>query len=252
MEEKMYQVKDIMQMYGISRDTIKYYEKQGMIEPSRNDNGYRVFDMLNVEKLKKILDLRDLGFSVKEVAEMLKDEQVERSGEALLTLRKRTEEEIRTLYKKMEKIRIYERSFYDNKRFLNGFNVEYNFEFCLDCPMIEETDKCSYFVREANILSVNMNGEIVGKRKSNIILNNCDLQERCKKCRKTGEKIAHVYRGMVPYENEAQTKNIIQKNYMDLIKAGYQLKEMVFITKKILKSGEKERLFLDIRIPIEE
>lgn len=252
MEEKLYQVKDIMQMYGISRDTIKYYEKQGFIEPSRNDNGYRVFDIFNVEKMKKILDLRDLGFSVKEVAEMLKDEQVERSGKALLNLRIRTEEEIQTLYKKMEKIRIYERSFYDNKRFVNGFNVEYNFEFCLDCPMIEETDKCSYFVREADVLSINIEGEIVDKRKSSIILNNCDLQERCGKCGKTSEKVARAYRGMILYENEEQTKNVIRKNYTDVQKAGYQLKGVVYVIRKILKRGGQERLFLDIRIPVEE
>ena len=65
MEKKLYQVKDITELFGITRDTIKYYEKQGLITPERSDNGYRVFDTFNVEKLKKILDLRDLGFSVK-------------------------------------------------------------------------------------------------------------------------------------------------------------------------------------------
>lgn len=252
MRERLYQVKDIMQMYGISRDTIKYYEKQGLIEPSRNDNGYRVFDILNVEKLKKILDLRDLGFSVKEVAEMLSDEQVEKGGTVLVQLRQRTEEEIQILYKKLEKIRIYEQKFYSDKRFMDGFNLEYNFEFCVDCPMIEDADKCSYFVREVDIFSVNDKGELTDRRQSKIVLNNCDLQERCQTCKKSKEKIAYVYRGIVPYESEEQMKHIIKKSYITLIKAGYRLKEIIYITKRILKRGEKEQLFLDIRIPVEK
>lgn len=182
MEEKLYQVKDIMDLFGISRDTIKYYEKQGMITPARNDNGYRMFDVFNVEKLKKVLDLRDLGFSVKEVTEMLKDEKKEVSGERLIHLRKQTEEEIRILHHKLEKIRIFERNYHDNKRYMDGFNVEYNIDFCLDCPMIENRDKCTYFVRNVDVGLLDDDGNITGWKQGSIVLNHCDFRERCQKC----------------------------------------------------------------------
>ncbi len=252
MEEKLYQVKDIMQMYGISRDTIKYYEKQGLIEPRRNDNGYRVFDTFNVEKLKKILDLRDLGFSVQEIIEMALDESTERDAESLVELRKRTEETIRRLHQKLEKIRAYEQHFYENKRFLNGFNVEYDFKYCLDCPMMEETDKCSYFVRNAEIWTFDDNGEVEEKQETSVILDDCDFKERCRECGKTREKKERVYRGMLPFEGEEEMLRIIREKYQDAKRAGYRLKNKVCITKKILKNGEKEQLFLDIRIPVVE
>ena len=252
MEKKLYQVKDITELFGITRDTIKYYEKQGLITPERSDNGYRVFDTFNVEKLKKILDLRDLGFSVKEVTEMLTYGQVEKSEALLLELRKRTEEDIRELYCKLEKIQIYERNFHDNKRCIDRLNVEFNAEFCLDCPEVEVEKRCSYFIREVTVCSMNEEGEITDKRESNIVLNNCDLKEHCQKCAKTGEKLAHVYRGIVPYEGEQRTEEIIRENYKKAMRSGHKLKKVTYITKKILTRNGKEGLFLDIRIPVEE
>lgn len=252
MGERLYQVKDIMQMCGISRDTIKYYEKQGLIEPSRNDNGYRVFDTFNVEKLKKILDLRDLGFTVQEIIEMALEEATERDAESLVKLRKRTEEAIRGLHQKLEKIRVYEQHFYENKRFLNGFNVECDFKYCLDCPMIEEADKCSYFVRNAEIWTFDNNGDLDEKLETSVILDDCGFKERCRECGKTREKKERVYRGMLPFEGEKEMQRVIWEKYQDAKQAGYRLKNKVCVTKKILKSEGKERLFLDIRIPVEK
>ena len=39
MEDKYYQMKDVMDKFMISRDMIKYYEKKGLIFPKRNDAG---------------------------------------------------------------------------------------------------------------------------------------------------------------------------------------------------------------------
>ena len=60
--------KEVMDKFGISRDTIYHYEKHGLVSLKRGENGYRVFDELNVQKIKKILDLRNLGFSLEEVS----------------------------------------------------------------------------------------------------------------------------------------------------------------------------------------
>ena len=245
MERREYQVKDIMQMFGITRDTIRYYEKQGLIEPMRTDNGYRTFDLLNVEKLKKVLDLRNLGFSVKEVKTMFIDEKLEKNGTSLIELRKRTEE-------KMEKIRLYEQIYYEDKRFMNGFNMEYDFCCCINCPMLQDEDMQSYFICDVNILSVNVMGEITGMEKSKMVLNNIDMGKRCRGCLNTSKRLSHVYRGIVRYENDEQVQRVIQENYTKARREGYKLSGLVYITKKILTKAGKGELFLNIRIPIKD
>ena len=45
---------------GLSKYTIRYYEKEGLIQPKREENGYRDYDDETVQKLKIIKFLRNL------------------------------------------------------------------------------------------------------------------------------------------------------------------------------------------------
>lgn len=57
---------------GVSVKTIRYYESVGLIKPaSRAANGYRVYDEFDVQTLRFIERTRGLGFSVRDVADML-------------------------------------------------------------------------------------------------------------------------------------------------------------------------------------
>ncbi|ODN43595.1 MerR family transcriptional regulator [Piscirickettsia litoralis] len=56
----------------LSIETIRYYEKQGLIaKPIRRDNGYRDYNVDAVDKLLFIQRAKALGFSLKEIAELL-------------------------------------------------------------------------------------------------------------------------------------------------------------------------------------
>lgn len=49
-------IKEVEEQTGLSRSTIRFYEKEKLIEPLRNDkNGYRDYSETDVEKLKKLL-----------------------------------------------------------------------------------------------------------------------------------------------------------------------------------------------------
>lgn len=51
--------------------TIRYYDKQGLLKPSRLcENGYRMYTDEDFLRLQKILSLKYLGFSLKEIANM--------------------------------------------------------------------------------------------------------------------------------------------------------------------------------------
>jgi MerR family copper efflux transcriptional regulator len=57
---------------GMPPKTIRYYESVGLIpEARRTDGGYRVYDVRDLRILRFIHRARDLGFSVKDVGELL-------------------------------------------------------------------------------------------------------------------------------------------------------------------------------------
>jgi MerR family transcriptional regulator, copper efflux regulator len=57
---------------GVSIDTIRFYERIGLVSPqARTDGGYRVFDAEAVERIRFIQQAKDLGFSLKEVGDLL-------------------------------------------------------------------------------------------------------------------------------------------------------------------------------------
>ena len=57
-------IQELEQMVELDRATIRFYEKEGLIEPKRSENGYRDYTQENAEELKKIRLLRQLGMSV--------------------------------------------------------------------------------------------------------------------------------------------------------------------------------------------
>ena len=57
---------------GVSAKMIRYYESVGLIpEAARTDTGYRVYEVKDVHTLRFIRRSRDLGFAVKDIAQLL-------------------------------------------------------------------------------------------------------------------------------------------------------------------------------------
>jgi DNA-binding transcriptional MerR regulator len=64
---------DLAKKTRVSIDTIRYYEREKLIEPVFvRDSGYREFDKNSVETIFFIIRLKDLGFSLKEIQGLLK------------------------------------------------------------------------------------------------------------------------------------------------------------------------------------
>lgn len=66
------EIKEVENLLSVSRSNIRYYEKEGLIEPERGENNYRRYSESDVAMLKKIIILRKLGFSVEEISAMQK------------------------------------------------------------------------------------------------------------------------------------------------------------------------------------
>lgn len=65
-------IKEVAERTGLTRSNIRFYEKEKLIEPSRNDNnGYRVYSEKDVGDLKKIAYLRTLEISVEDIRHII-------------------------------------------------------------------------------------------------------------------------------------------------------------------------------------
>ncbi|MCS5596992.1 MAG: heavy metal-responsive transcriptional regulator [Alphaproteobacteria bacterium] len=63
---------DLAKKADVSIDTIRYYEREGLIEPvSVRDSGYREFDKNAAERLRFVTRAKQLGFSLKEIRDLL-------------------------------------------------------------------------------------------------------------------------------------------------------------------------------------
>ena len=87
-KEKLYQIGEVSRMGGISQRTLRHYNKLKLLEPDLvDDNNYRYYSLQTMLKLPVIRYLRMLGFSLKEIAPMLRSKnlnQVMRSFEKRL------------------------------------------------------------------------------------------------------------------------------------------------------------------------
>lgn len=63
MEKTRYMIGDVANLMGLSRDTLRYYEKRGILSSEKGDNGYRYYTDLEITRLLSILYQRkmDLG-----------------------------------------------------------------------------------------------------------------------------------------------------------------------------------------------
>ena len=67
-------IKDVEERTGLSRSSIRFYEKEKLIEPSRNErNGYRDYSENDVENIKKIAYLRTLGISIEDIRNIISE-----------------------------------------------------------------------------------------------------------------------------------------------------------------------------------
>ena len=68
------QIGEISKRTGFSRDTIRWYEKIGLIrldKKSRSENNYRNYDQRTLDKLIFIKQIKSFGFTLKEIADLL-------------------------------------------------------------------------------------------------------------------------------------------------------------------------------------
>ncbi len=64
-------INEVEAQLGITKANIRFYEKQGLLSPRRNENGYRDYSESDIARLKNIIILRKLHIPVQQIQDLL-------------------------------------------------------------------------------------------------------------------------------------------------------------------------------------
>ncbi len=106
MERKStFRIGELSKLFDIGVDSIRYYEKVGILKPLRNEeNNYRLYTIEDVRKLTMIRELLNLNFSTEQIKSFDDNRNVENTKELLAQELNILNEEIVKLYEKRNSI----------------------------------------------------------------------------------------------------------------------------------------------------
>lgn len=64
-------ISDVAKILDLPLETLRFYERNNVVTPLRDENNYRYYDTWNVFDILELLHYRNTGFSVKEAAEAM-------------------------------------------------------------------------------------------------------------------------------------------------------------------------------------
>jgi MerR family mercuric resistance operon transcriptional regulator len=118
----------------INIETIRYYERRGLIpKPRRKESGYRQYPHETVTRIQFIKHAKDLGFSLKEIKELLSlrlDPQTPCSE-----VKKRAEAKILDIEKKVKTLQGMKKALHKLTKACSGYGST------SECPILEALEK---------------------------------------------------------------------------------------------------------------
>jgi DNA-binding transcriptional MerR regulator len=98
---------DLARATGQTLRTVRFYEEQGLLSPSAlSDGGHRRFDEAALDRLRLIVDFRDLGLSLQDIGALLKMRDGCRGGaDFRARLRAALPEHVAQARRKVERLR---------------------------------------------------------------------------------------------------------------------------------------------------
>ena len=107
MEKRLYQMKDLIEQFGLTRDTIKYYEKRGLITPARSKSKYRIYTEEDVKKIQYIFKLKNMGLDLEECKQLLSGDESEDVERILQSVEQKLRNEIEILNRQLKSLQKY-------------------------------------------------------------------------------------------------------------------------------------------------
>ena len=92
-----YKISEISKLYDIGVDSLRYYERLGILTPKRDTNGYRLYNLTDLYKLNIIRDLRALNFSMTQIKDYLDKQSLDNTLALLMQEQEMIDREIENL-----------------------------------------------------------------------------------------------------------------------------------------------------------
>lgn len=89
---------EISDLFGLNKQTLHYYDKVGLFRPAHiEENGYRAYTFEQCYELASICNMRYLGYSIKQIKNILEKQNMEISLSAMETQKSIIDEKIKKL-----------------------------------------------------------------------------------------------------------------------------------------------------------
>lgn len=97
---------EVSKISQVSLRMLRYYDKNDLFKPGiiNEENGYRYYTADQLDELYEIVELRDLGFSVAEIREMIKEKDREKYLNAVRRKKQKLEEEAEQIQRKLKRL----------------------------------------------------------------------------------------------------------------------------------------------------
>lgn len=77
-ENNTYKTRELSEILGVTRDTLRYYEEKEILKPKQNEeNNYRQYDMYDIYALMVTDFYKKRGLSINEVKELQSGSEIE-------------------------------------------------------------------------------------------------------------------------------------------------------------------------------
>ncbi|GAA3629209.1 MerR family transcriptional regulator [Lactobacillus hamsteri] len=104
-ESKKYSVSEIAKLAQVSPRTVRFYDEKNLVSPAKiEENGYRIYTDKELEQLKLISYLKELGFTLKDIKKLLHDKNSSQSFRLLIERQQQINEEKIAVLKDKQKL----------------------------------------------------------------------------------------------------------------------------------------------------
>ncbi len=104
-DRALFMISVAAELAGVHPQTLRMYERRGLVHPQRTGGNTRRYSQRDVERLRRIQELTDLGLNLAGVERVLAmEEQMQVMAAEVLALQTRLEEAMRTMRAEVERV----------------------------------------------------------------------------------------------------------------------------------------------------
>ncbi len=117
---EQFKISELANLFGITSDTLRFYEKKGLLKPAVNEhNGYRSYELGDINLLIDILFYRHLDLSVQDIHDILYQSDLDGLDALLAEKRQMVQRSIDHQKLLLKKLAMTQRQVYDIRHSLN-------------------------------------------------------------------------------------------------------------------------------------